>query len=74
MPLVTALALGLVVPSHVPDTDSDEDVPPSAQDPNSIPTVQAEMAQTTGPVDSASGFLDFFCYSHRGTNSLRFYI
>ena len=56
--------------------DSDEDVPPSAQEPNaqpcvnsdnaegaetiSIPTVQAEMAQTAGPVDSASGSLDFF--------------
>ena len=59
----TALRLRLIVPSHVPDIDSDEDVLPSAQDPkfpNSIPTVQAEMAQTAGPVDSASGSLDFF--------------
>ena len=52
----TALSLGLVVPSPVPMTESDEEAPQSAQVPDdgnsdnaegaAIPTVQAELAQT----------------------------
>ena len=65
-PLVTALALGLVVLSPVSLTESDEDVPPSAQDPNaqpcgnsdnaegaatiSIPTVQAQWRRPLVPM------------------------
>ena len=58
----TALSLGLVVPSPVPMTESDEEAPQSAQvpyDDNSdnaegaaIPTVQAELAQTAARDDS----------------------
>ena len=65
----TALQSRFIIPSPVNATESDEDVPPSAQDPNaqhggnsdnaqgaatiSIPTVQAEMVQIAGPDDSA---------------------
>ena len=70
--LGTAAALGFVVPSPEPITESDEEAPHSVQVPVlehfcnlengegaaaiSIPTVQAEMAQITAPDDSASGF------------------
>jgi hypothetical protein len=62
------------IPSPVCDTDSDEDDPPSAQDPyaqpcgnsdnaeaatTSIPTVQAQMIQTAGPHDSATNIHPF---------------
>jgi hypothetical protein len=66
----TALSLGLVVPSPVPMTESDEEQPQSAQVSNaqdvgnsdnaegaatiSIPIVQARMVQTAGPDDSGS--------------------
>jgi hypothetical protein len=58
-----------IVPSPATDTDSDDDVPQSAQGPNgqhrcnsdnaeeatiSIPIVHAEIVQTAGPDDSAS--------------------
>ena len=64
----TALSLGLVVPSPVPMTESDEEQPQSAQVSNaqdvgnsdnaegaatiSIAIVQARMVQTAGPDDS----------------------
>jgi len=58
----TALSLGLVVPSPVPMTESDEEAPQSAQVPDdgnsdnaegaAIPTVQAELAQTAARDDS----------------------
>ena len=66
----TALSLGLVVPSPVEMTESDEEQPQSAQVSNaqdvgnsdnaegaatiSIPIVQARMVQTAGPDDSGS--------------------